>query len=236
VIETYLAATDRITVATSVVNVWKDHAATVAASYHRLAERFPDRFLLGVGIGHREQSAGYAKPYDAIVSYLAALDAAGVPRDRCVLAALGPRMLRLAAQRAAGAIPYLVTAEHTRQARRILGSSAFLAPEQKVVLEADPERARAIGRPPVAHPYLGLTNYLKSLRAQGYTDEDLAGEGSDRLIDDLALHGTAQQIVSRLREHLDAGADHVVVQLLTGPGADPRAGYSRLAEVLLPAS
>jgi probable F420-dependent oxidoreductase len=232
VIEQYLAATRRIRVATSVVNMWKDDAATTAAAYHRLAARYADRFLLGVGVGHPEQSARYASPYDTIVGYLDELDAAGVPQDRRLLAALGPKVLRLAGQRTAGAIPYLVTAEHTRRARQMLGPSPVLAPEHKVVLETDPERARAIGRPAVARPYLGLRNYLDSLRRLGYTDADLAGEGSDRLVDDLALHGTPEQVAARLAAHFDAGADHVAVQLLTEPGADPLPGYTALAEAL----
>lgn len=232
VVEQYLAATHRITVATSVVNVWNSDAATVASSYHRLAKLYPDRFLLGVGIGHPEHAANYAKPYETLVGYLDALDEGAVPVERRLLAALGPKVLRLAAARSAGAIPYLVTPEHTRRARQLLGPTPILAPEHKVVLETDAERARTIGRPYVRDPYLGLTNYLNSLRELGYTDHDLADGGSDRLIDDLALHGTPGQVTARLDEHFDAGADHVVVQLLTESGADPLPGYRALAAAL----
>lgn len=232
VIEEYLDATSRITVATSVVNMWSDDARSVAESYHRIVAKHPNRFLLGVGIGHPEATAEYTGPHQKMVDYLDALDADGVPKEGRVLAALGPKALRLAGARTWGAIPYLVTAEHTRRARQILGASPLLAPEQKVVVEADAERARAIGRPPVRDPYLRLSNYLRSLRDLGYTEQDLADGGSDRLVDDLALHGTPDQIASRVNEHLAAGADHVAVQLLTEPGADPRPGYAALAEAL----
>lgn len=228
-----LAATSRITIATSVVNMWQDGPADVAAAYHRIVRDFPDRFVLGVGVGHPEQSAEYRSPFQTMVAYFDALDAGGVPRERRLLAALGPRALRLGRDRAAGAIPYLVTPEHTRRARAILGPPAVLAPEHKVVLERDPGRARAIARSRVQNPYLGLTNYLNSLRELGYGEDDLAAGGSDRLIDDLALHGTPEEIAERLGEHFAAGADHVAVQLLTEPDADPLPGYVALAAALL---
>jgi probable F420-dependent oxidoreductase len=233
VVEQYLDATSRITVATSVVNMWSDGPAEVAAAYHRIVGRYPDRFLLGVGVGHPEQSAAYRSPFQTMVEYLRALDTGGVPRQRRLLAALGPKAMRLACDQAAGAIPYLVTPQHTRRARALLGPTAILAPEHKVVLEPDPERARAIGRARVQNPYLGLTNYLNSLRELGYTDDDLADGGSDRLVDDLALHGTPEQIAIRLGKHFAAGADHVAVQLLTDPNADPLPGYAALAGALL---
>src|SRR6185312_10095338 len=138
-----------------------------------------DRFLLGIGVGHPEATSEFTKPYEALDKYLDVLDAAGVPKERLALAALGPRVLRLSAERAAGAHPYLVTPDHTREARGILGEGALLAPEQRVVLRADPAEARAIGRPSVVTPYLGLRNYRESLQRLGYTDEDLAGDGSD---------------------------------------------------------
>jgi probable F420-dependent oxidoreductase len=232
-IEEYLDATRRITIATSVVNMWRDGSGAVAAAYHRIVRNYPDRFVLGVGVGHPEQSAAYRSPFHTMVEYLRVLDAAGVPRERRLLAALGPKALRLARDQAAGAIPYLVTSEHTRRARAILGPSAILAPEHKVVLERDPERARAIGRPRVRSPYLGLTNYLNSLRELGYTDNDFANGGSDRLVDDLALHGTPEQIAARLGDHFAAGADHVAIQLLTEPEADPLPGYVTLAGALM---
>jgi probable F420-dependent oxidoreductase len=226
-----LDATDRIVVGTSIVNVWKDDAAVVAASYHRLAARYPGRFLLGLGIGHPEANRQYQKPYDKLVSYLDELDDLKVPASGRALAALGPRVLRLSAERTAGALPYLVTPEHTRRARQILGAGPLLAPEQKLVLEADPERARAIGRPRVQNPYLGLTNYLSSLRRLGWTDADFADGGSDALIDALAVHGDAAAIAAGVTAHLDAGADHVAVQVLNPepmPALRELAGQLRL--------
>jgi probable F420-dependent oxidoreductase len=165
------------------------------------------------------------------VGYLDELDAAQVPIGRRVLAALGPKMLKLSAERAAGAHPYLTTPEHTRRAREILGSGALLAPEQKVVLDADPVRARSLGRPAVK-PYLGLVNYTSNLRSLGYTDADLTGGGSDRLIDALVVHGDGATVAAGITEHLDSGADHVALQLLTPAGEDPVAGFTALARAL----
>jgi probable F420-dependent oxidoreductase len=214
VVEHLLDTTDHIAVATGIVNVWKDDAATVGASYHRITARHPGRFLLGLGIGHPEATREYQQPFAKLVSYLDELDDLKVPAGGRALAALGPKVLRLAAERSAGAHPYLVTPEHTRQARQILGDGPLLAPEQKVVLETDPVQARAIGRPYVRNPYLGLTNYLSSLRRLGWTDADFADGGSDALIDALVVHGDAAAIARGIAAHLDAGADHVAVQVL----------------------
>ena len=224
--EQLLDATDHIAVATGIVNMWKDDAATVGASYHRIAARHPGRFLLGLGIGHPEATQQYRQPYATLVSYLDELDDLGVPAEARVLAALGPKVLELAARRTAGAHPYLVTPDHTRQARQLLGAGPLLAPEQKVVLETDPERARAIGRPRVQKPYLGLSNYLANLRRLGWTEADLADGGSDRLIDALVLHGDAEEIGRGITAHLDAGADHVAIQVL---GPDPLTALRALA-------
>jgi len=226
--EQVLDATDHIAVATGIVNVWKDDAATVGASYHRIAARHPDRFLLGLGIGHPEATQQYRQPYATLVSYLDELDDLGVPAEARVLAALGPKVLALAARRTAGAHPYLVTPDHTREARRLLGAGPLLAPEQKVVLETDPERARAIGRPRVEKPYLGLSNYLANLRRLGWSDADLADGGSDALIDALVLHGDAEAIGRGITAHLDAGADHVAIQVL---GPEPLTALQALAPV-----
>jgi probable F420-dependent oxidoreductase len=231
-VESILDATSTIKVATGIVNVWSADAVTVAHSYHRIEASHPGRFLLGIGVGHPEATAEYHSPYQALVDYLDVLDAEGVPAERMVLAALGPRVLKLAAARTAGAHPYLVTPEHTRQAREILGAGKLLAPEQRVVLEADPARARAIGRPSVVKPYLGLTNYTTNLQRLGFTPEDVAGEGSDRLIDALVVSGDDATIRRRFEEHHQAGADHVAVQLIAPKGDDLQAGYRRLAQVL----
>ena len=229
VVEDLLAATARIAVATGIVNVWKDDAATIAADYHRITGRYPGRFLLGLGIGHPEATREYQRPYDKLASYLDELDDLKVPAEGRALAALGPRVLKLAAERSAGAHPYLVTPEHTRAARQILGPGPLLAPEQKVVLETDPDRARAIGRPRVQDPYLGLTNYVSNLRRLGWTDADLAGGGSDALIDALVVHGDADALGRGVTAHLDAGADHVAVQVL---GSDPLPALRALAGAL----
>jgi probable F420-dependent oxidoreductase len=231
--EELLDATSTIGLATGIVNIWKDDARTVAASYRRLEARHPGRFLLGVGVGHRELVGdSYVRPYDALVSYLDVLDAEGVPERRRVLAALGPKVLRLSADRAGGAHPYLVTPEHTRGAREILGQGVLLAPEHKVVLRADPAEARAVGRPRVRNPYLGLPNYTANLRRLGWSEQDLSDGGSDRLIDALVAHGTPAQVAEALRAHLDAGADEVAVQLLTEGDEKPEQGYRLLAEAV----
>jgi probable F420-dependent oxidoreductase len=226
-----LEATSTIKVATGIVNVWTADAAEVARSYHRLEAAHPGRFLLGIGVGHPEANAAYRSPYQALAGYLDVLDAEGVPEGRRILAALGPRVLKLAAARTAGAHPYLVTPQHTRQARSILGPGKLLAPEQRVVMEADSAKSRAAGRPSVK-PYLGLANYTSNLQRLGFTEQDVAGEGSDRLIDALVISGDGATIAQRFEEHHQAGADHVAVQLIAPPGADLDAGFSRLAQVL----
>jgi probable F420-dependent oxidoreductase len=231
-VEALLDATSTLTVATGIVNVWTADAAAVARSYHRIEAAHPGRFLLGIGVGHPEAIVSYHSPYQTLVDYLDVLDAEGVPADRRILAALGPRVLRLAAARTAGAHPYLVTPAHTRLAREILGPGKLLAPEQRVVLEADQVRARAAGRPSVVKPYLGLTNYTANLQRLGFTAQDVAGEGSDRLIDALVVSGDDAEIRRRFEEHHQSGADHVAVQLIAGPGDDLDAGFRRLATVL----
>lgn len=230
--ESLLDATDGIAVATGIVNMWKTPAQEVAASYHRIEARHPGRFLLGVGIGHPEATSDYTRPYATIVDYLDALDAADVPVDGRALAALGPKVLRLSAERTAGAHPYLTTPEHTREAREILGEGVLLAPEHKVVVDTDPERARATGRPFVHKPYLGLRNYTSNLLRLGWTEEDIADGGSDRLIDALVAHGDAAAVAARLAEHVDAGADHVCAQVLTEGFAEPLPPMRALAEAL----
>ena len=229
IVEDLLDATDHIAVATGIVNVWKDDAAVIAAAYHRIAARHPDRFLLGIGIGHPEATQEYRQPYATLVSYLDQLDEAGVPKDARALAALGPRVLALSAARSAGAHPYLTTPEHTRWARQLLGAGPLLAPEQKVVLDTDAERARAIARRAVANPYLRLTNYVGNLRRLGWTDADVANDGSDRLIDALVAQGDAASISRGVTAHLEAGADTVTVQAL---GGDPLSTFRALADHL----
>ncbi|GAA4426633.1 LLM class F420-dependent oxidoreductase [Georgenia halophila] len=230
VVDEMLDATERIAVATGIVNMWKTPAEEAAASFHRIEGHHPGRFLLGVGIGHPEATAEYRSPYATMVDYLDRLDAADVPKDGRILAALGPRALALAAERTAGSLPYLVSAEYTREARRALGD-ALLATEHKVVLETDPATARDTARPTVARPYLGLKNYRSNLLRLGFTEEDMAGQGSDRLIDALVAHGDTAAVAAGLNAHLDAGADHVCAQVLPR-GTDPVPVLRELAEEL----
>lgn len=230
IVEELLDRSSDLVVATGIASVWDPPPEVAAASYHRVNGRHPERVLVGLGASHEFLiGAAYARPYSKIVSYLDGLDAAPepLPVDRRVLAALGPRTLRLAAGRAAGAHPYLVTPEHTATAREILGDG-LLAPEQKVVLEPDPGKARALARDGIAL-YLGLPNYVDSLRRLGFTDDDLAAPGSDRLVDALVAWGDAEAVRARIDEHRDAGADHVAVQILN---EDKLAVLRALAPVL----
>jgi probable F420-dependent oxidoreductase len=226
--EPILAQTTTLQLATGIVNVWTAAAKDVAESFHRIEAAYPGRFLLGIGVGHPEHTAEYRKPYDAVVDYLDELDAAGVPAHRRVLAALGPRMLELAGTRSAGAHPALTTPEHTALARKTLGSEALLAPSQLVSINPDPGASRAIGRQMIGD-YLGTVNYASSWRRLGFTDDDLAPPGSDRLIDALLAHGTAEAVAKRINEHLGAGADHVAVL-----SPDPAKLMSTLAELAGP--
>ncbi|MEU4647258.1 LLM class F420-dependent oxidoreductase [Nocardia fluminea] len=214
VVESLLEGTESLIVGTSIVNIWTAPAETVAESFHRIDQRFSGRFLLGIGVGHREANGTEAvKPYDALVAYLDELDATGVPKERRALAALGPRVLKLARDRTAGALPYLAPPEHTNSARETLGAEALLVAEQKVVLDDDPARARELARGTVSM-YLGLVNYLNNLRRVGFSERDITKPGSDRLIDALAVNGTPADVAAGLVAHLDAGADHVAIQPL----------------------
>ncbi|MEU5263779.1 TIGR03620 family F420-dependent LLM class oxidoreductase [Amycolatopsis sp. NPDC021455] len=216
-VQRLLEATSRIVVGTSVLNVWQADADEVARSYHRIAGEHADRLFIGIGAGHREVDAGYTSPVAKIASYLDTLTAAGVPADRVLLAALGPRMLRLAADRAAGTLTLQVTPEHTRRAREILGPDKLVVPGHGVVLDTDAERARETGRAGV-RPMLGIANYAGNLRRIGYTDEDLTDPFSDRLIDALVLHGDATTIAAGIQAEIAAGANQVGVHAV---GEDP---------------
>ncbi|MER2093254.1 MAG: TIGR03620 family F420-dependent LLM class oxidoreductase, partial [Saccharopolyspora rectivirgula] len=213
-------------------------AAELTRAYRDVPAQQLDRLLLGLGSSHAplvegETGQRYAKPYSKLVSYLDELDAEPnpVPHESLALAALGPRTLALAGERTKGAHPYLTTPEHTAQAREILGSGPLLAPEQKVVLESDPDRARAIAREGVAF-YLELPNYLNNWRRMGYEEADFADGGSDRLIDQLVAWGELDDVVRRINEHHEAGADHVTLQVLNGQPGLPRQEWRRLAEAL----
>ncbi|MGX9674331.1 LLM class F420-dependent oxidoreductase [Mycobacterium sp. HM-7] len=215
-VEPLLGATERLKVATGIVNIWTAAAGPVAESFHRINTAYPGRFLLGIGVGHREAIAEYKKPIDALNEYLDKLDEYGVPKEHRVVAALGPQVLKLSARRSAGAHPYLTTPEHTAQARELTGPDAFLAPEHKAILTTDADQARAVGRKAL-EIYLNLNNYLNSWKRLGFNDSDVAKPGSDRLVDAVVAYGTVDAIAARLKQHLDAGADHVPVQVLTSP-------------------
>ncbi|MFN8033949.1 MAG: LLM class F420-dependent oxidoreductase [Mycobacterium sp.] len=215
-VEPLLGATERLKVATGIVNIWTAAAGPVAESFHRIDTAYPGRFLLGIGVGHREATAEYQKPLDALGQYLDKLDEYGVPTQQRVVAALGPQVLKLSARRSAGAHPYLTTPEHTAQARELIGPDAFLAPEHKAILTTDADQARAVGRKAL-ELYLNLSNYRGSWKRLGFNDSDIAKPGSDRLVDAVLAYGTVDAIAARLKQHLDAGADHVPVQVLTSP-------------------
>jgi probable F420-dependent oxidoreductase len=214
-VEPILERTDTLQVATGIINVWTAPAKQVAEAYHRIEDAYPGRFLLGIGIGHPEHTEEYRKPYDVLVEYLDVLDEKCVPTSRRVVAALGPKVLKLSAQRSAGAHPYLTTPQHTAEARELMGNSVYLAPEHKVVLSTDADKARAVGREAVDF-YLNLSNYLNNWKRLGFTDEDVAKPGSDKLIDAVVAHGSADDVATRLNQHLEAGADHVTIQVLGG--------------------
>jgi probable F420-dependent oxidoreductase len=238
-IEYLLAATRRIALVTGVLNIWMHDPVDVATRRADLVARFGSRFLLGLGNSHAPlvesaRRGPYTQPYSRMVGYLDALDAAaaaGPPSDR-LLAALGPRMLSLSRARAGGAHPYLVPPEHTVLARQILGAGYVLAPEQAVVLDADQRRGHDLARNFVAD-YLRLPNYVRNLRRLGFGDDDVAGHGSDRLVDALVAHGDEEVIAARIRAHLDAGADHVCIYVLGGSDeALPLEAWRRLAPAL----
>jgi probable F420-dependent oxidoreductase len=229
----FLERSNTLTVATGILNVWQHEPAEVAAQRARLARDFPGRFLLGIGVGHPEATAEYQGPLAKMSAFFDGLDAVAepVPVDERVAAALGPRMLELAARRSLGTHTYFVTPEHTRFAREQVGPDALVAPELAVVVESDDETARAAARD-YAALYLDRTNYTRNLLRFGFTEDDVADGGSDRLIDAVVPHGSADAIADAVRAHLDAGADHVALQPL-GHGGAPVADYEALARALL---
>ncbi|MEU0837877.1 LLM class F420-dependent oxidoreductase [Streptomyces sp. NPDC005962] len=231
-----LEATDRITVATGILSIWDHEAAYVADRYTAIDAAHKDRFVLGLGVSHSALAGErYKRPYSAMREYLTALDSAPVPvpASHRVLAALGPKMLELSRDRAAGAHPYLVTPEFTAEAREILGDGALLAPDLKVVLEPDLDRARTIARDYLSM-YLKLPNYTNNLLRLGFEEEDFAGGGSDRLLTSVFALGDAEAIRRRVDTFLEAGADHLAVQVVNeNPFTSlPREEWRILAEAL----
>jgi probable F420-dependent oxidoreductase len=239
-----LSATERMVGATGIASIWARDAVATSGATKALTEAFPERVLIGLGVSHENLVSGlrghsYDKPLTAMREYLDALDRAPYTAQRpttpvrYVLAALRPRMLGLAGERTQGAHPYFVTPEHTARARGILGPGPLLCPEQAVVLTDDAEEARTIGRAYTA-TYLGQPNYLNSIRTLGFADDDLAPPGgSDAFVDALVARGDAEAVVARVREHLDAGADHVAVQVLPAQKRGvPEAQWRELAAPL----
>jgi probable F420-dependent oxidoreductase len=234
--EILLDATQRVVVATGITNIWTEEPEGVAAGHVRLAAAHDHRFLLGLGASHAPLIGDrYRKPYSSMVEYLDRLDAAPEPPpvEERVLAALGPRMLALSRDRAAGAHPYLVPPEHTAIAREAIGEDKLLAPEQAVVLESDPVRARELARGHL-ELYLVLPNYTNNWLRHGFTEDDLRDGGTDRLVDALVAWGDEDAIHARVREHHDAGADHVCLQVIHGGDGPPLQEWRRLAGALVP--
>jgi probable F420-dependent oxidoreductase len=238
--EHLLNSTRNVPVAPGILNVWMHDPEEVGTQTARLEEQHPGRFELGLGISHapavdKDEPGRYRRPLSKMRSYLDELDAAShpVPPERRFLAALGPKMLELSRDRSAGAHPYFVPVEHTAYAREILGPTALLAPEQAVLLETDPDKARERARGHVSR-YLQLPNYTNNLLRHGFTEQDIANDGSDRLVDAIVAWGDEQAIADRVRANHDAGADHVCIQVVGArPGTLPREEWRRLAPVLL---
>ena len=239
-----LSGTRKLVVATGIASIYARDALCANSAWHTVSEAFPDRFLLGLGVSHEVMVAGlrghdYSKPYSAMRAYLDAMDnglftaaPASVP-PRKVLAALGPKMLELAAERTEGAHPYFIPVEHTAFAREVMGDRGWLCPEQAVVLETDPGRAREIARAHMAM-YLTLPNYTNNLKRFGFTDADLADGGSDRLVDAIVAWGDEAAIAERVAAHHAVGADHVCIQVLPPDGTSiPVDVWRRLAPALL---
>ena len=240
-----LGATTKLIVATGIANIYARDAMTMKACQLSLHEAFPDRFLLGLGVSspvlvEKVRGHDYGKPFSYMANYLRAMDSAiynaAGPKDEPgrVLAALGPKMLTLSAEATAGAHPYMTDASHTREARRIMGPDALLAPEQMVVLETDPAAARAIARSAVGF-YLRAPGYLANLRRMGFDDSDWADPraASDRLVDGIVAWGDNDTITTRINAHHEAGANHVCIQVLRADREIPTAEWRELAALLL---
>jgi len=220
-VENLLTGTKTMTIATGILNLWMHSPEETAAQHARLTAEHGPRFMVGIGISHaplidHTEPGRYRTPLAKTAEFLDGLDAAPIPlaADDRMLAALGPKMVQLAGERTAGTHPYLITPEHTAQARAALGPTATIAAEQAVILDTNPESARSVARLNLS-TYLGLPNYTNNWKRIGFTDDDLADGGSDRLIDALVAWGDDTAIRERVQAHRDAGADHVCVQVLT---------------------
>jgi len=228
-----LSLTKRATIASAIINIWKHEPAELGRWWHGLSDDHKSRTMLGLGASHAPLIEEYQSPVTTMTKFLDGLDAAGVPSDHVCIAALAPKMLELSGKRTAGTHPYLVTPAHSAIAREAVGPDRLVAPEQHVLLETDPARAREIGREALK-PYMQFPNYVNSWRRLGFSEEDVAG--SDRLVDEIIAWGGTDVIVDRVKQHQDAGADHVCLQVVTGQGLDgkaPSKAWRTLAEALL---
>jgi probable F420-dependent oxidoreductase len=234
-VDNLMAATRTATIATGILNLWMHSPEETADAHRRITTAHGDRFLVGIGVSHEvlidaSEPGRYRKPLAAMAAFLDGLDSAPTPlaTSSRVLAALGPKMLQLARDRAAGAHPYNVTPEHTALAREAVGPTHLVLPEQAVALTTDAEHARELGRDHLA-TYMELPNYTNNLRRLGFTDADFAGAGSNRLVDALVAWGDDAAIAARIRQHRDAGANHVCIQVLSDEGMFPRHAWRELA-------
>lgn len=234
--ESILSATSRIVVGTSIVDIWRSRGELLAASQARLARHFPGRFYLGVGSGHAPTAEAlgqaYVKPLSKLRTFLTDKLRGVAPEER-MIAALGPKALEAARDLTAGALPYLTPPAHTAEARKILGPDRLLVAEQKVFLGTDAVKAREVARGRLK-PYLSLPNYTTMLRRYGFGDDDFSGDGSDRLVDSAIVWGDAAAVRAGIDAHLDAGADHVAVQVLSADATPhlPLAEWRSVAEAL----
>jgi probable F420-dependent oxidoreductase len=227
-----LEGSEKLTIATSVVNIWAYDPADLAREYTELEADFPGRVCVGIGVGHPEATSDYKRPLSALEEFLDGVDAAApsIPVERRIVAALGPKMLAMSARRSLGTIPYFSSVDHTRAARAAVGPDALVIPEVAYVLDEDVERARATARR-YAQMYLGLRNYTNALLDHGFEQADLEDGGSDRLIDHVIPHGSAGEVAAAVRAHREAGADHVALQALGAEGI-PAADWAALADAL----
>jgi probable F420-dependent oxidoreductase len=232
-IDRLLSKTKKIVLGTGIINIWKQEAADVAAWWKGQSAERQARILLGVGVSHAPLiGEDWVKPIAKTRAWIDEAVAAGLPADALCVAALGPQMLALSRDRTAGAHPYLVTPDHTAAARVILGAGKLLAPEQGVVLDSDPDTARALARGALQF-YTSLPNYANNWRRYGFTEDDIATV-SDRLVDGLFAWGGPEQIVARVKAHHAAGADHVCIQVVSASGLEgSRHAWRELAKVLL---
>jgi probable F420-dependent oxidoreductase len=227
-----LESSEKLVVGTSIVNIWGYDPADLVREYAEIEADFPGRVCVGIGVGHPEATSDYKRPLSNLEAFLDGIDAAAepIPTDRRIIAALGPKMLTMSARRSLGTIPYFTSVDHTRFSRETVGPDALVIPEIACVIDEDVERARATARE-YAKFYLALSNYTNALLEHGYDQADIEGGGSDRLIDHVIPHGSAADIAAAVREHVEAGADHVALQSVGADGI-PASDWAKLAAAL----